>query len=101
MAICSVLLNVFDVRLPACFYSTWELCVLGDARKENNLDLNGFGAASKEGYIRGVENRSGPFGNDFFYLYFYVIPPQKGAAANQRRNWARWALLFLVLIARS
>jgi hypothetical protein len=29
--------------LPACSYSTWEIYVLGDARKQSNRDLNGFG----------------------------------------------------------
>jgi hypothetical protein len=32
--------------------------VLGDARKQNNRDLSGFGAASKEDYIREYRNQS-------------------------------------------
>jgi hypothetical protein len=78
--------------LPACFYSTWELYMLGDARKQNNRDLNGFGAASKEDYIHGGENRSGPFGLDFLIFFiFFSPPPKKGATANQRQNRTRWA----------
>jgi hypothetical protein len=58
--------------------------VLGEARKQNNRDLSGFGAASKEDYTHGGENRSGPFGHDFLFFFFFLFFfPKKGGDRKQ------------------
>jgi hypothetical protein len=78
---------------------SWELYVLGDARKQNIRDLNGFGDASKEDYIQGGENRSGPLGTIFFFSFFSSPPPKKKRGdrkpAHRQRVVEEWGKLAL------
>ena len=65
--------------------------MLGDARKQGNRDLNGFGAAFKEDYIHGGENRSGPFWHAFLFFSFFLFffPKKRGGWGRAARQGKR------------